>query len=268
MACWLLIPDQLQQLDTLARQIAIALERVHYVDIAQQAVVQMEPEKLKSTLLAAISHDVRTPLTALIGLAESLQRNLPAMLPAQSDMAQAITQQARQLSALVTNLLDMARLQNGSVHLRRDWQSAQHALRGRTVQTQVPADLPLVEFDAQLMGRVLVNLLENAAKYGAAPFVVSAHAMPATLVFTVRDHGPGLPAAWQGREAALFDKFTRGEVKSATPGVGLGLAICRAVVDAHGGSITVCNALGGGAAFSVSIPRRAPPVELAESAEA
>ena len=180
---------ELQQLDTLARQIAIALERVHYVDIAQQAVVQMEPEKLKSTLLAAISHDVRTPLTALISLAESLQRNLPAMLPAQSDMAQAITQQARQLSALVTNLLDMARLQNGSVHLRRDWQSAQevvgssiraaqHALRGRTVQTQVPADLPLVEFDAQLMGRVLVNLLENAAKYGAAPFVVSAHAMP------------------------------------------------------------------------------------------
>ena len=279
MACWLLIPEQLQQVDTLARQIAMALERVHYVDIAQQAVVQMEPEKLKSTLLAAISHDVRTPLTALISLAESLQRNLPAMLPAQSDMAQAITQQARQLSALVTNLLDMARLQNGSVHLRRDWQSAQevvgssiraaqHALRGRTVQTQVPADLPLVEFDAQLMGRVLVNLLENAAKYGAAPFVVSAHAMPATLVFTVRDHGPGLPAAWQGREAALFDKFTRGEVKSATPGVGLGLAICKAVVDAHGGSITVCNALGGGAAFSVSIPRRAPPVELAESAEA
>ncbi|MFM9902677.1 MAG: DUF4118 domain-containing protein [Polaromonas sp.] len=272
---WLLIPEQLQQLDTLARQIAIALERVHYVDIAQQAVVQMESEKLKSTLLAAISHDVRTPLTALMGLAESLQRSLPAMSAPQADMAQSITQQARQLSALVTNLLDMARLQNGSVNLRRDWQSAQevvgssiraaqHALGGRAVQTEVPADMPLVEFDAQLMERVLVNLLENAAKYGAAPFVLSAHAMPSALVFTVRDHGPGLPAAWQGREAALFDKFTRGEVESATPGVGLGLAICKAVVSAHGGDITVRNAAGGGAAFSVSIPRRAPPAELAE----
>ena len=272
---WLLIPEQLQQLDTLARQIAIALERVHYVDIAQQAVVQMESEKLKSTLLAAISHDVRTPLTALIGLAESLQRSLPTMSPQQADMAQAITQQGRQLSALVTNLLDMARLQNGSVNLRRDWQSAQeavgssiraaqHALGGCTVQTQVPADVPLVEFDAQLMERVLVNLLENAAKYGAAPFVVSAYAIPTALVFTVRDHGPGLPAAWQGREAALFDKFTRGEVESATPGVGLGLAICKAVVDAHGGAITARNAAGGGAEFSVSIPRREPPAELTE----
>ena len=275
---WLLIPEQLQQLDTLARQIAIALERVHYVDIAQQAVVQMESEKLKNTLLATISHDVRTPLTALIGLAESLQRSTPAMSVLQAETAQAITQQARQLNALVTNLLDMARLQNGSVNLRRDWQSAQevvgssiraaqHALAGRAVQTEVAADMPLVEFDAQLMERVLVNLLENAAKYGAAPLVVTAHATPTTLVFTVRDHGPGLPAAWQGREAAPFDKFTRGEVESATPGVGLGLAICKAVVCAHGGDITVCNAPGGGAAFSVSIPRRAPPVELAEPTE-
>ena len=265
----------MQQLDTLARQIAIALERVHYVDIAQQAVVQMESEKLKSTLLAAISHDVRTPLTALIGLAESLQRSMPLMSAPQADMAQAITEQARQLSALVTNLLDMARLQNGSVNLRRDWQSAQevvgssiraaqHALGGRTVQSAVAGDVPLVEFDAVLMERVLVNLLENAAKYGAEPIVLAAHATQDALVFTVRDHGPGLPAAWHGREFALFDKFTRGEVESATPGVGLGLAICKAVVDAHGGEITVFNAAGGGAEFSVSIPRRAPPAGLTE----
>ena len=272
---WLLIPEQLQQLDTLARQIAIALERVHYVEIAQQAVVQMESEKLKNTLLAAISHDVRTPLTALIGLAESLQRSMPPMSIPQADMAHAITQQARQLSALVTNLLDMARLQNGSVNLRRDWQSAQevvgssiraaqHALGGRTVQSEVDAELPLVEFDAVLMERVLVNLLENAAKYGAEPIVLAAHATPGALVFTVRDHGPGLPAAWQGRESALFDKFTRGEVESATPGVGLGLAICKAVVDAHGGDIAVRNPAGGGAEFSVSIPRRAPPAGLTD----
>ncbi|MBI2728232.1 MAG: DUF4118 domain-containing protein [Polaromonas sp.] len=268
---WLLIPEQLQQLDTLARQIAIALERVHYVEIAQQAVVQMESERLRNTLLAAISHDVRTPLTALIGLAESLQRAAPPLDAAQAGIAQSITQQARQLSALVTNLLDMARLQQGGVNLRKEWQSAQevvgsairaarHALAGLEVRTDVPADLPLVEFDAVLMERVLVNLLENAAKYGVPPVEVSARVTADALVLTVRDHGPGLPQKLAGHEEALFDKFTRGEAESATPGVGLGLAICKAVVDAHGGSIHATNAEGGGAAFSVTLPRREPPV--------
>ena len=266
---WLLIPEQLQQLDTLARQIAIALERVHYVDIAQQAVVEMESERLRNTLLAAISHDVRTPLTALIGLAESLKHSLPPLEMQQADMAQAMTLQARQLSALVTNLLDMARLQNGGVSLHREWQSveevvgsairaAQPALDGRVVQTDIPLDLPLVEFDAVLMERVLVNLLENAAKYGGPPLEVRARVMPDSLVLTVRDHGPGLPPALRGGESELFEKFTRGQSESATPGVGLGLAICKAVVDAHGGGITAANT-DEGAEFTITLPRRAPP---------
>ena len=268
---WLLIPEQVQQLDTLARQIAIALERVHYVEIAQQSLVQIESERLKSTLLAAISHDVRTPLTALIGLAESLQRAEPPLSSQQAEIAQVMTIQARELSALVTNLLDMARLQNGTVNLKKDWQSAQevigssiraaqHALQGRVVQTDVPADLPLVEFDAVLMERVLVNLLENAAKYGAAPIVIKASVTPDALVLSVRDHGPGLPAQMVGREAELFDKFTRGHAESATPGVGLGLAICKAVITAHRGQISAANAVGGGAEFKVVLPRHAPPV--------
>ena len=273
---WLLIPEQLQQLDTLARQIAIALERVHYVEIAQQAVVQMESERLKSTLLAAISHDVRTPLTALIGLSESLQGLLPPADPVDAaaaervSLAGAMTQQARELSALVTNLLDMARLQNGAVQLRSEWQSveevvgaairaAQPALGNLQVTTDIPRDCPLVEFDAVLMERVLVNLLENAAKYGTAPIEVSARALPETLVLSVRDHGPGLPASLRGREAELFEKFTRGEAESAKPGVGLGLAICKAVVDAHQGLMQASNAEGGGAEFSVTLPRREPP---------
>ena len=266
---WLLIPEQAQQLATLARQIAIALERVHYVEVAQGAVVEMESERLRNALLGAISHDVRTPLTALIALAESLQTLSPDQ---HAEAAHAIVAQARQLHALVSNLLDMARLESGggAVNLRRDWQSveevvgsairaARHALGDWTVQTELPFDLPLVEFDAVLIERVLVNLLENAVKYGAQPVVVRAAVTPASLVLTVRDHGPGLPAAMQGHEHTLFDKFTRGQVESATPGVGLGLAICKAVVSAHGGDISAVNAEGGGAEFTVTLPRRAPP---------
>ncbi|MEB0057774.1 DUF4118 domain-containing protein [Variovorax sp. LG9.2] len=270
---WLLIPEQAQQLATLARQIAIALERVHYVEVAQGAVVEMESERLRNALLGAISHDVRTPLTALIALAESLQTLPPDQ---HAEAARAIVAQARQLHALVNNLLDMARLESGggAVNLRRDWQSveevigsairaARPALGDWPVLTALAPDLPLVEFDAVLIERVLVNLLENAVKYGAQPVVVSATVTPVSLVLTVRDHGPGLPAALHGNEQTLFDKFTRGQAESATPGVGLGLAICKAVVSAHGGDIAAMNAVtdaeGGGAEFTVTLPRRAPP---------
>lgn len=267
---WLLIPEQRQQLDTLARQIAIALERVHYVQVAQQAVVRMESERLRNTLLAAISHDVRTPLTALIGLADALVRSQPPLAGAQADMAQAITSQARQLYALVLNLLDMARLQSGEVNLHRDWQSveevvgaairaAQPGLHGLPVVTALQADLPLVEFDAVLVERALVNLLENAAKYGAPPIVVEARTTADALLLSVRDHGPGLPVSAAGREQDLFEKFTRGQTESSTPGVGLGLAICKAVAQAHGGSITAANAAGTGAEFTLTLPRRTPP---------
>ncbi|KQP47570.1 DUF4118 domain-containing protein [Pseudorhodoferax sp. Leaf274] len=263
---WLLIPEQAQQLDTLARQIAIAIERVHYVEVAQQAQLDIESERLRNALLNALSHDVRTPLTALIGLAESL-RSLPAAEQVQA--AGAIVAQAHALHALVGNLLDMARLEN-DMHLRRDWQSveeavgaairaAQPALQGLAVQTALPADLPLVEFDAVLMERVLVNLLENAARYGAPPIVISAQALPQALQLAVRDHGPGLPPALRGREQQLFDKFTRGQAESATPGVGLGLAICKAIVQAHGGEIAASDAAGGGAEFRITLPRREPP---------
>jgi len=267
---WLLIPEQVKQLDTLARQIAIALERVHYVDIAQQAVVEMESERLRNALLAAISHDVRTPLTALIALAESLRQSLPPLAAGQAATAQALVAQARELNALVNNLLDMARLQSGTVRLRMDWQSVEEAVGGairaarpalgeQEVLTELDPDLPLVEFDAALIERVLVNLLENAARYAAPPIVIGARATTDSLVITVRDHGPGLPAALKGREHELFEKFVRGAAESATPGVGLGLAICKAVIDAHGGVLSATNAVDGGAEFSIRLPRRTPP---------
>ena len=267
---WLLIPEQKQQLDTLARQVAIALERVHYVDIAQQALVEMESERLRNALLAAISHDVRTPLTALIGLAEQLRASQPPLAPAQAEAAVTLVQQARELNTMVSNLLDMARLQSGAVNLRLEWQSLEEVVGSSLraveavlppdrVRVHVPQDLPLVEFDAALVERVLVNLLENAAKYGSPPVEIGAEAAPDALEIRVRDHGAGLPPALKGREQVLFDKFTRGQAESATRGFGLGLAICKAVVDAHKGTIHARNAAGGGAEFIVRLPRRAPP---------
>ena len=273
-ARWLLIPEQVQQLDTLARQIAIALERVHYVDIAQSAVVQMESERLRNTLLAAMSHDVRTPLTALMGQADALAASQP-LTAEQQTTANAVRQEARELSTLVGNLLEMARLESGQVELRLEWQSveevagsairaARHALGSIPVHAHIPPDLPLVEFDAGMMERVLVNLLENAAKYGTppghnSPIDLSAAVTPSALELRVRDHGLGLPPDSVGKEANLFEKFTRGKSESATRGVGLGLAICKAVVQAHRGQITAHNATDGGAEFTITLPRREPP---------
>jgi two-component system sensor histidine kinase KdpD len=275
-ARWLMIPEQIRQLETLARQIAIALERVHYVGVAQAAVVQMESERLRNTLLAAMSHDVRTPLTALVCQAEALAAS-GTMEAGDKAGALAIVDEAKDLSALVANLLEMARLESGQVDLRKDWQSVEevvgsairssrHALGAVEVRTKIPDDMPLVEFDARLIERLLANLLENAAKYGvkpgakAAKVAVTAAATPDALVLKVRDFGPGLPKAAEGAQLDIFEKFTRGQTESATRGVGLGLAICKAIAQAHRGLISAGKPSdGAGAEFTLTIPRTPPP---------
>ncbi|TWI66278.1 two-component system sensor histidine kinase KdpD [Pseudoduganella lurida] len=274
---WLLIPEQRRQLDTFAALAAIALERVHYIDVAQGALVQMESERLRNSLLAALSHDLRTPLTALVGLAESLALSKPALTPSQLETARALQEETVRMSTLVTNLLDMARIESGTVHLNLQWQAIEEtvgsALRasrtllgGHKVLTRLPADLPLVRYDAVLMERVLCNLLENAAKYTppGSTITLSARTRADKLEVTVADNGPGLPA---GREEAIFEKFTRGERESAKPGVGLGLAICRAIVGAHGGEIGAQRAEDGGAAIVIMLPLGTPPALPEESYE-
>jgi two-component system, OmpR family, sensor histidine kinase KdpD len=263
------IPEQRQLLDTYAALIAIALERVHYVGLAQDALLKMESERLRNSLLAALSHDLRTPLTVLVGLAESLALTTPKLSSVQLETAEAIQDEARRMSTLVSNLLDMARIETGEVTLNLQWQpleevvgAALEAVRGvlkrHGVVVQLPRDLPLVKFDAVLIERVLVNLLENVSKYTppGSTVTLSARAMAEQLVVSVADDGPGLPP---GEEEAVFQKFTRGERESATPGVGLGLAICRAIVEAHQGKITASQRPGGGAIFTFTLPLGIPP---------
>jgi two-component system sensor histidine kinase KdpD len=271
------IPEQRQLLDTFAALIAIALERVHYVEVAQDALVRMESERLRNSLLAALSHDLRTPLTVLVGLAESLTLTKPPLSPAQLESAEAIQDEARRMSTLVSNLLDMARIESGEVKLNLQWQpleevvgsalnATQGMLKQHVVEVHIPRDLPLVRIDALLIERVLVNLLENASKYTPAGsrITLAAEVIADQLSVSVSDNGPGLPA---GREEAVFQKFTRGERESATPGVGLGLAICRAIIESHQGRIVATHRPGGGARFSFTLPLGNPPV-AAEEAEA
>jgi two-component system sensor histidine kinase KdpD len=270
----LLAPEGRALLDAFAALAAIALERVHYVEVAQDTEVRMEGERLRNSLLAALSHDLRTPLTGLVGLSESLTLARPALPAAQMELACALRDEARRMGTLVANLLDMARIQSGGVKLNLQWQlveelagSALRACRwqlgGRSVETRLPATLPLVRFDAALLERVLCNLLENAGKYTPpdARILIEADADSdagagaGVLCVRVRDDGPGLPP---GREDALFDKFVRGRQESPIAGVGLGLAICRAIVDAHGGRMRAYN-VDGGACFEFTLPLGDPP---------
>ena len=274
-------PEQRRLLDTCASLLAISLERIHYVDVAQTVTVQMESERLRNSLLAAISHDLRTPLSALVGMAESLtMMKLPGS-SVELETAHRIRDAAMRMNSLVSNMLDMARLQSGPVQLNRQWQPLEEVigtalkamssvLENRRVKVALADDLPLVDIDAVLFERVLCNLLENAAKYTrpGSPIDIGAQGVGDQVVITVDDTGPGLP---KGKESAIFDMFERGRKESSTPGVGLGLAICRAIVEAHGGKIFGETRSQGGARFTIELPRGIPPslegLELLESSE-
>jgi two-component system sensor histidine kinase KdpD len=275
---FLMVPEQRQQLETFAALTAMTIERVHYIAVAQNATVQMASERLRNSLLSALSHDLRTPLAALVGLADLLAASRPPLAADQLALATAIADKTQRMTHMVTNLLDMARIQSGEMRLRIEWQSleelvagavksAQSALGGRPVSVRIAPGFPLVECDAVLIERVLVNLLENAGKYtpSGSCVEIGAFVVGDEVRVSVRDHGPGVT---RGQEESIFEKFTRGNVESATPGMGLGLAICRAIVEAHRGRITVEPATGEGANFVFTLPRGTPPVvDMADDSE-
>lgn len=265
----LALPENRQMLEICCSQIAMAIERLHYAEVAQDALVAMESERLRNSLLAAISHDLRTPLTSLVGSADALA-GLPSLGHEERAMALTISEQSQRMSGLVENLLDMARLQSGGMTLNRQWNAIEEvvgtalrllhrAIGARRVETRLPADLPLARFDAVLIERVFANLIENAVKYAPHGQIITVEAVAgeALLEISVTDQGPGFPP---GMEERAFEKFTRGDAESSTPGVGLGLAICRAIVEAHGGAIRAIPAPpGGGARVSFTLPLEHAP---------
>lgn len=250
----------------------IAIERIHYAQIAQQSEFDVQSEKLRSSILSSLSHDLRTPLTSLVGLADTLVDTLSDRQTGAPDnaveTAGMLRDQSLAMHRMVTNLLEMARLQSGRVMLSKQWQPLDDIvgssvrllddiLAARKLDIALPADLPLICIDAVLMERVLCNLLENAAKYSTpgTPIGLTARVCPPNLEVSVCNEGAGFPP---DRLDQVFDPFVRGFQEPTVAGTGIGLAVCRAIVCAHGGTIAAENTPGK-AWVRLTLPLGTPP---------
>ncbi|TAK10235.1 MAG: two-component system sensor histidine kinase KdbD, partial [Candidatus Manganitrophaceae bacterium] len=274
----MLVPDQIHLLETFANLMANAIERAVLAEEGQQAQVMIESERMRNALLSAVSHDLRTPLAAIAGAVSSLFEGKVDFDPkTRKQLIQSIYDEVMWMDRLVNNLLYMTRLESGAIQLRKEPLPLEEVvgaalvrlekkLSDRPVTTQVPTDAPLVPMDGVLIEEVLINLLENATKYTppGSPVELSAEFDKEQVTISVSDRGPGIPP---GEEQRIFDKFYRTGPKR-TRGVGLGLAICRGVVEVHGGRIWVENRPDGGAIFRFTLPAGSePPRVEPENAE-
>lgn len=272
-------PAALLVVEALCEQTAVVLERMQLAEEARRAESRARTEELRNSILSSISHDLRTPLATITGTASMLMTDgekLPPML--RYDLAQGVFEEAERLNKLVGNVLDITRLEAGAMRIRKEWvpldevvgsalRRVEPRLAGRSIDLELPPTLPLVPMDEVLIEQVLVNLLENALKYGApgTPITIAARAEPGAVFVSVSDRGQGVPAAQRER---VFDKFFRGD-SSGQEGVGLGLAICRGILAVHGGSIELADRAGGGSEFRFRLPiDGAPAPPPSESAEA
>jgi len=256
-------------LHTYLHQIALTLERLHLAKQAKEARLNAEAEALRNSLLSAISHDLRTPLTRIVGLASTLMDDELLSIEERLDFNKVIHDEAQRMSELMNKILDMARLSGGAIVLKREWYALEeiiggaltrleNALGDRPVHIHLPENLPLLWVDAVLVQQVLINLLENITKYTPAgsPVDISADLLPHTLKLAVADRGPGIAA---GMEEKLFEKFYRVNAESTLDGIGLGLSLCRSIMQAHEGTIQAANRLDGGAVFTLILPLHTPP---------
>ena len=264
-----LAADRRLFLEALSSLLATALDRLHFVAVAQEAELGIQSERLRSSILSSISHDVRTPLTVICGLADTLQLTQPGLSDEGKELVASLRSQSFHLHGMVTNMLDMARLQSGRVQLRREWQPLdevigasihllENVLSSHAVQVTVPADLPLVQIDSLLLERVFCNLLENAAKYSPphSTITLAAAVQGSAVEVRICNQGGGFPVGAMGD---LVELFSRGQQESPVKGFGMGLSICQRIVEAHGGEIALVSPDSGGACVVFTLPLGSPP---------
>ncbi len=275
-AAWLALPALPREAtalrlhaQALCDQLGLALERAQTARAAAQAREQAQAQQLRNTLLAAISHDYRTPLATILSAATALQEQAERLsIEQRRRLATSIAAEADQLSRLTDNTLQLARLDAPGLALRRDWESAEElvgaVLRrlrprdpGRRVRSRLEPGLPLLHCDAVLLVQLLDNLLDNALKHGGeeTPVEILVRRLGEQVVIAVRDRGPGVPPAWRER---VFEVFQRGQ-SAGGRGVGVGLAVCRAIARAHGGELVYRPRGHGGASFECRLPVVEPP---------
>ncbi len=256
-------------LEVFARQVAFAIERLRLGEEARAATQRARSEQMRSSLLSAVSHDLRTPLATITGAGTALRDERERLGPGQrEELIDTICTEAERMERLVGNILDMVRIESGGMALRRDWVPLEEVLgsalvrldaqlQGREVRTNLTEGLPLVPIDPVLFEQLFINLIDNAVKYTPAgtPLAIQARLSDDILEIEVADRGPGIPG---GQEERIFEKFQRG-AQTGSGGVGLGLPICRGIVEAHGGTILAANREGGGAVFRIRLPLREPP---------
>ncbi len=260
----------LQVVRTFAAQLGSALERGQLAEAAQRAEVQIETERLRSSLLSSVSHDLRTPLGVITGATSTLLQD-DCLLDAEArrDLLESAHEEAERLNRLVGNLLDMTRVASGALRPKKEWHPLdeivgvalnrlEERLAEREVTVLLPADLPPLPIDAVLIEQVLINLLENALKYTppGSPVAISAVADGSGVRVEVDDRGPGVP---ERERSLIFDKFYRSKPDVSDGGAGLGLAICRGIVEAHGGKIWVEAQQPEGASFRFWLPIEGVP---------
>ncbi len=267
-------------LETFAGQAALALERAVLAERAQREQLEIEAERLRTSLLSSLSHDMRTPLGAITGAISSILEDRGTLSEAsRRDLLKTALEEAQRMNRLIGNLLDMIRVESGALQVQKEWQPLEEPigvalirledrLRDHPVTVKLPPDLPLVPLDGVLIEQVFINLLENAVKYTppGTPIEISAAQTNGAVRVEVADGGPGLPP---GEESQIFEKFYRAPSATATSGVGLGLTIVRGIVTAHGGRIWAENRPGGGAVFRFTLPLAgAPPPQVPPAREA
>jgi two-component system, OmpR family, sensor histidine kinase KdpD len=261
----LLIPEQSQLLEALAGQLALALERVRLAEAAQIAHLAAERATLRNTLLASISHDLRTPLSAIAGAGSMMAHDsFPLDGHRRTTLGRLIEDKARDMTELLTNVLDLMRLESGAIEIKREWHALEDLIglalrknesklgRRRTI-VDIPGDLPMMFVEGGLIVQMLSNLVENCTKHTPpdTEILIAAILIDGQIEITVEDNGPGLSLIDPDR---LFEKFERGKAEGNVAGVGLGLAICRAVSRLHGGDIRAMPAESAGARFVITLP--------------